>query len=193
MDGCLQTGVTTFKLKHEIDTGEVLLQAQTSIGPDETAGELHDRLMDMGAEILVNTIALIESGKAKPIPQASLNQNGIPLPLAPKIFSSDCKIQWAMEATRIHNLIRGLSPFPGAFTTMIGMDGKSQMIKVFRSAVTSSASISKPGTIKVISDQLFVSTGTNDIQILELQLEGKKRMHAGDFLRGYNLTQSCLE
>ena len=192
MDGCHQTGVTTFKLKHEIDTGEVLLQAQTTIGPDETAGELHDRLMGMGAALLVDTIALIESGKAEPVPQDSLNQNRIPLPMAPKIFSHDCEIQWDWDALRIHNLVRGLSPFPGAFTTLVGLDGKNQKIKVFKCAMTSTTSICKPGTIKVKSDQLFIATGSVDLQILELQLEGKKRMHTGDFLRGNNLTQSSM-
>lgn len=193
MDGCSETGVTTFKLKHEIDTGGVLLQEKTAIGDNETAGELHDRLMMMGAALLVKTVSMIENGNAQPIPQESMGLEIDQLAKAPKIFSADCKISWSAHDAAIHNLIRGLSPFPGAFTHLKSSEGNIQTFKIYRSVLTGALSHSKPGTIKVSNGRFLVSTGNHDIEVLEIQLEGKKRMTASEFLRGNPLTNSYLE
>jgi methionyl-tRNA formyltransferase len=191
MDGCAITGVTTFKLRHEIDTGGIILQHETTIGEDETAGELHDRLMLMGADILVKTVELVVSGTTKPIPQDQLILEHSKLASAPKIFSSDCQVNWELSATHLHNQIRGLSPFPGAFTHLLHENGLQQIVKLYRSKLHSANISNKPGVIQVSNGKLIVQTGTSALEILELQLEGKKRMAAADFLRGNNI-EGCL-
>jgi len=193
MDGCTKTGVTTFKLKHEIDTGGIILQQETLIGEDETAGELHDRLMLMGAEILVDTVEMIVAGKSNPVPQEQLATDITTLPVAPKIFSSDCSIHWDHSDNQVHNLIRGLSPFPGAYTHLVQENGAKQMLKVFKTAKSDLPSKLNPGELQVSNGKLYVGTESGALQILELQLEGKKRMPAADFLRGNNIERSILK
>lgn len=187
MDGCETTGVTTFKLRHEIDTGSIILQQETPIGENETAGELHDRLMLMGAELLVKTLDHILSGTANPIPQEQLISEHSKLASAPKIFSMDCEVHWENTATQIHNQIRGLSPFPGAFSHLIHANGMQQVVKLYRTKLHAENISNKPGSIQVSNGKLVVQTGTTAIEILELQLEGKKRMAVADFLRGNNI------
>lgn len=191
MDGCTKTGVTTFKLRHEIDTGGIILQQETTIGEDETAGELHDRLMLMGADLLVKTVELVVSGTANPIPQDQLVKDFTELASAPKIFSSDCQVQWKKSATQLHNQIRGLSPFPGAFTYLVHENGLQQVVKIYRSKLHPEIVSNEPGHLQISNGKLFIQTGTTAIEILELQLEGKKRLVAAEFLRGNNI-QGCL-
>jgi methionyl-tRNA formyltransferase len=184
INGEKETGVTTFKLKHEIDTGDILLQERFAIGEDETAGEVHDRMKEIGAALLVETVKGLAEGKLQEIPQDLSTVNGqspTELKHAPKIFTETCKIDWNKTATEIHNLVRGLSPFPGALTTL-----HDKLLKVYRTRKEISSHQYSPG--EVLTDgKSYVKFACTDgfIYVLDLQLEGKKRMNVEDFLRGY--------
>lgn len=187
INGEKETGVTTFKLKHEIDTGDILLQKSFPIGEEETTGEVHDRMKEIGAALLVETVKGLADNSLQKIDQ-SLVVSGESLMLkhAPKIFTETCQIHWNETAEKIHNLIRGLSPFPGALT---GLDDK--ILKVYRSK--KEIVQHKHAAGKVLSDgKTFLKFSCIDgyIYILDLQLEGKKRMLTEDFLRGYRLVSS---
>lgn len=175
------SGVTTFKLQHAIDTGDILLRETLPIGPDETAGELHDRMKEAGAKLLVNSINGLETNSLKPQPQ-EVFESGSGLKHAPKIFTETCKIDPSNTAGQVHNLIRGLSPFPGAFTYLEG-----KMLKVYRSLPATAIMINgKTGQwITDGKNQLLLRCADGWLQLLEIQLEGKKRMNIADFLRGY--------
>ncbi len=205
INGEKETGVTTFKLKHEIDTGDILLQESFPIGEDETAGEVHDRMKEIGAQLLVKTVEGLENGTLEEKPQSSMVKSELsmadaevstahspltthhsPLKHAPKIFTETCKIDFAKTVDEVHNLIRGLSPFPGAFTTFNG-----KLMKIYRSkkeivtsqAAPSDQTIGEPVTDGKTYFKFACSNGF--IYVQELQLEGKKRMLVEDFLRGY--------
>lgn len=174
-----ETGVTTFKLRHEIDTGSILLQKRVDIGPDETAGELHDKLMHAGAELLVKSVQRIASGDYILQPQSEVAE----VKEAPKIFKHDCRINWSQRAEEVHNFIRGLCPFPGAFTEVELPDGKKEQWKIQRSRTTGDRTDSA-GQFRQDGDHLLVSCADEWLEILEIQPPGKKRMKASDFLRG---------
>ena len=198
INGEKETGVTTFKLKQEIDTGDILLQESIPIGENETAGEVHDKMKEIGAQLVVRTIEGIKEGALKETSQEDLlnaksetlnagathsafSTQHSALKHAPKIFSADCKIDWTKTADEIHNLIRGLSPFPGAFTEL-----GDKTIKVFKSEKEHIIPTTKPGRWE--SDKMtFLKFAARDGYILlkDVQLEGKKRMSIEDFLRGY--------
>ncbi len=186
INGEKETGVTTFKLKHEIDTGDILLQESFPIDENETAGDVHDRMKEIGAQLLVRTVQGLIDGSLKEVPQSSISgpepaAGHSPLKHAPKIFTATCKIDWTKTADEIHNLIRGLSPFPGAFTEL-----GDQVIKIFRSEKEHIIPTSRPGRWE--SDKkTFLKFACSDGYILlkDVQLEGKKRMGIEDFLRGY--------
>jgi methionyl-tRNA formyltransferase len=171
-----ETGVTTFFLQEKVDTGNVLLQARLPIKDDETAGELHDRLADVGAEIVLHTMRLIEMGKA-----ITKQQDNLLATPAPKIFKEDCKIEWSQSANQVHNFIRGLSPVPGAFTNHNG-----KLIRIYRTKIIESLSKVQAGSIVEASKRLLVTAGKGVLEILELQQEGKKKLNSEEFLRGYN-------
>jgi len=179
MDGATETGVTTFRLKHEIDTGDILMRRSMPIGPDETAGELHDRMKVIGAQLLVETLRLIEAGTEEETPQDQIPAGE--LRKAPKIFTADCAIDWGHNAKRIHDQIRGLSPVPGAFTHF-----EDKMFKIFRSSFELIKHNTPPGTADTNGNAyLKFSTPDGWVYALEVQMEGKKRMPITDFLRGY--------
>lgn len=180
INGEKETGVTTFKLKHEIDTGNILLQQKILIGDNETAGELHDKMKTIGAALLVKTIAGLVDGSLQEIKQDSLDSN-VPLKHAPKIFTETCKIDWQKNADDIFNLIRGLSPYPVAFTFL-----NNKMLKIY--ACTKEIAHHTSAVGEVSSDGIsFLKFTCNNgfINVTDLQLEGKKRMPVKDFLRGY--------
>ena len=176
MNGEAETGVTTFFLEESVDTGHVLLQARTPILPDDDAGTLHDRLADVGAEIVLHTVRLIELGKASPRPQ----DPALASP-APKIFREDCRIDWNLPADHIRNQVRGLSPSPAAFTMHAG-----KVLKIFRAGIVPVSL--PPGIVEIGVGRLTVGTGAGLLAIDDIQLEGKKRMTAGEFLRGYRIS-----
>lgn len=179
MAGESETGVTTFFLKQKVDTGNIIMQRRMPIGPDETAGEVHDRMMYLGAEVVVETVQRILGGTAV----AAAQDDALASP-APKIFRDDCRIDWSRPADEIHNLVRGVSPIPGAFT---GYQGKQ--LKIYRShlltSIDSAWSQAQPGTIVATDPELVVSAGDGVIALDEVQVEGKKRVDARDFVNGH--------
>jgi len=183
MNGEKETGVTTFFLRHEIDTGDIILSEKVGISENENAGELHDKLMHIGANLVLKTVELIESGKASTHPQ----QPDTRLKTAPKIFKDDCRIDWNKSAHEIFNQIRGLSPYPGAYTTLISKEGKETGLKIFKSVKTESDIKTTPG--EITSDQknyVRIGCANGNIEITEVQLEGKRKMNIQEFLRGFN-------
>lgn len=184
INGEKETGVTTFTLKHEIDTGDILLQKSFPISENETTGEVHDRMKEIGAALLVETVKGLAAGNLQKLDQSSvINRQSPVLHHAPKIFTETCQIHWTESVDRIHNLIRGLSPYPGALTVL-----DEKILKVYRSKKEMASHDYQPG--KVLSDGkrfLKFSCADGFIHILDLQLEGKKRMLTEDFLRGYHI------
>ncbi|WP_353183507.1 methionyl-tRNA formyltransferase [Parapedobacter lycopersici] len=181
MQGETESGVTTFLLQHEIDTGNILFAEKVAIGADDTAGILHDKLMTVGASLLVDTVDAIASGSTKPISQDSLHDQ--PLKHAPKIFKDDCRINWQKPVAEVYNLIRGLSPYPAAFTTLGG-----KTLKLFKTRKVETTPSSAPGLYET-DGKSFLKFACTDgyIDVLELQIEGKKRMSVGEFLRGFRI------
>lgn len=209
INGEKQTGVTTFKLQHEIDTGDILLQESFPIGEDETAGDVHDKMKEIGAALLVKTIDGLVAGTLKEQPQADVgtrqasavssqssdfnNITSLPgstddsrlkshdLKHAPKIFTHTCKIDWNKNVGDVYNLIRGLSPFPAAFTML-----NEKVLKIY----TAKKEIASPSAVtgSLLTDNKtylkFAATG-GYIHVLSIQLEGKKKMMVDEFLRGY--------
>lgn len=173
MAGETATGVTTFFLRPRVDTGAILMQRDIPIGPDMTAGQLHDIMMEAGAELVVETLARIERGDADPTPQ-----NEAEATPAPKIFREDCVINWAWPAKRIHDHIRGLSPWPGAFTHLGG-----RVLKLYRSRLLDACDL-MPGMVRIADGGIHVGTGAGNLEITELQIEGGRTMSAAEFLRG---------
>lgn len=181
INGEKETGATTFKLQHQIDTGNILLQEKLEIGEDETAGELHDRMKETGAELLVRTVNGLGNGKVQETPQLwSDRETG--LKHAPKIFTEDCRINWEKTVDEVYNLVRGLSPYPVAFTLLSGKTLK--IYKAKKEIIQPSDSAGELETDKKTFLKFACSNGY--ISITELQLEGKKRMSVQEFLRGYH-------
>lgn len=177
INGEKETGVTTFFLQEKVDTGNTLLQARLPITHEDNAGTIHDKLAEVGAEIVLHTVRLIEQGKA-----ITRRQDDTLASPAPKIFKEDCRIDWRQPAEKIHNRIRGLSPYPTAFTTHHG-----KVIKLYKSHVAEGTSTGEPGKVQVTGSNLHVATGDRMIAIDELQQEGRKRMGVEEFLRGYKI------
>lgn len=190
INGEKETGVTTFKLKHEIDTGDILLQESFPIGEDDTTGEVHDHMKEVGAKLLVKTVESLMNGTLEEKTQSSVvSSESAVLKHAPKIFTETCKIDFSKTVDEVHNLIRGLSPFPGAFTAFNG-----KMMKVYRSkkeVVTGQAALSGQTAGEFSTDgKTFLKFACSDgyVHLLEIQLEGKKKMLIEDFLRGYRFS-----
>jgi methionyl-tRNA formyltransferase len=179
INGEKETGVTTFQLQQDIDTGSILLQDRFPIAETDTAGDVHDRMKVIGARLLVRTIEGLAAGTLKSVPQENL----VGLKHAPKLFTETGKIDWLRPTVEIYNLIRGLSPFPAAYTEL---DGK--LLKIYRAekAVHALAPDAAPGVYDT-DGKTYLRFATVDgyIRVTELQLEGKKRMSVTDFLRGY--------
>ena len=178
INGEKQTGVTTFQLQHAIDTGNILLQAPIEISANMTAGELHDTMKEVGAALLVKTIEGLNNNSIQAKAQLEIS---IELKHAPKIFTKDCEINWENPATSIHNLIRGLAPFPGAITKI-----DEKMVKLFTTHIIDTPAAEKPGTF-LTDGKTFAKIACKGgyIGIDDIQWEGKKRMPISDFLRGY--------
>lgn len=180
INGDTRTGVTTFMLKHEIDTGDILRQEAIEIGENETLESVHDRLMHLGADLTIDTVQHIVAGDLKPISQDELLQGEEPTP-APKIFKDTCRIDWAQPARSIHNLVRGLSPYPAAWAEF---DGESMKIIATLPSEQPNPEASRPGQCVVKGDKLYVCTADALLQILTLQPQGKRPMDAAAWLRG---------
>ncbi len=177
------TGVTTFFIEKEIDTGKVLLQKKTEIGEKETAGELHDRLMTTGADLLIETVDKISKGSIEPVSQASLVSAGN-IPAAPKISRNDCRINWMAEAGRVHDFVRGLSPWPGAWTVVV--DGEREIqLKVLMVDKAAAGGLPEPGSIIAIGDEPAVVVSGGAVLLQLVKPEGKREMTGAEFLRGF--------
>ena len=186
INGDTESGVTTFLLDKEIDTGNILFQEKISIGAEDTVGDLHDRLMVIGSRLVLKTIDALAVGNIKPIPQDLLKIDPERLH-APKIFKEDCKIDWGKPGSRINNLIRGLSPYPTAWTNLKNGDEVTSL-KIFRSSFEHVNHVHSPGSI--LSDQksyLKIACIDGFINVIDSQLAGKKRMSISDFLRGFQV------
>lgn len=185
INGEKETGVTTFFLDEKIDTGELIDHTKIKIGDDATVGDIHDQLMGVGAELVLKTVQRIEKGDVKTIPQSKVVMSE-DIKKAPKIFKKTCQVAWSKAGQEVHNLIRGLSPYPAAFSTLCFPDGKTLKVKLFKSTFCSDQG--KEGQIE--TDQktyLKVFCNQDAVNIVALQPEGKKRMLTTDFLRGKDL------
>lgn len=182
ISGFKNTGVTTFMINKEIDKGEILLSSQTPISDEDDAGTLHDRMMGMGAELVIKTIEGLEAGTLFPTPQPQ-SDGFTP---APKIFKSDCKINFNVPAKNISRLIRGLSPYPGAWCRLILADGKEMEVKILKADLEFVSLGLDPGTCVIQNKSLLVAASDGAINIRLLQPAGKKPMDAKAFMAGYN-------
>lgn len=185
VNGEKTTGVTTFKLQHAIDTGSILLQRSTPIGINENAGDLYQRLMQLGADVLVETVDRIAAGNIELHPQPAVTTKH-----APKIKKEDCKINWERPAARVHDFIRGMNPFPGAYTE-VKLDGQISAWKIVQTNLTEKHR-SVPGRFRSEGSRLFIGTQTEDLEIISIQPPGKKKLTAAEFLNGYRGDISAL-
>lgn len=177
MDGATETGVTTFFLQEKVDTGDIILQKRMPIGPNETAGEVHDRMMHLGAEAVVETVQQIDTGTVTTRPQ----DDAAATP-APKIHTEECEIPWDMPAADVHNHIRGLSPYPGAWTMHEGT-----RLKVYRSRRAEGTGA--PGTVLAADERLVIACGKDAVEVVTIQQPGRQRLDVAAFLNGYDLAK----
>lgn len=182
MNGETTTGLTTFFIEKDIDTGKIIDRVEMKIGSEETAGELHDRMMAEGAELLLRTVNAIAEDRTSPRPQKAEGE----LMAAPKIFKEDCRIDWEMSVEDVHNHIRGLSPYPAAWTPASGVDYPTRPFKILRSRIATFSIAGQPGAILLTDElRLFVKCGSGNLEITKLQAPGKRPMKTTDFLRGF--------
>lgn len=187
INGETQTGVTTFFLDHDIDTGRIIMQEPFEIKDEYNAEDVYNGLMRLGADIALKTIdKIIEGdGHVDSLPQEDMIPVGQELHNAPKIFKETCLVNWNTTAKRVHDFVRGLSPYPGAWTNMTSQDGKAAILKVFKTTLTSIPCNGRDaGTIMVFNGKLLAATANCWLQLDEIQLSGKKRMDAKAFLNG---------
>ena len=189
INGDTETGITTFFLKHEIDTGEVIQQVRVPIADTDDVGIVHDKLMMLGGKLVVETVDAILDGTVKSIPQEAMPVTGELRP-APKIFKETCRIDWNQPTKKIYDFVRGLSPYPAAWTELQSPDGTTIVVKVFETEKTVSAHTLAPGTLQT-DGKHYIRVATTDgfIGIHSLQLPGKKRLKTDELLRGFRLTK----
>ncbi|MBR7030779.1 MAG: methionyl-tRNA formyltransferase [Prevotella sp.] len=185
INGETQTGVTTFFLDHDIDTGRIIMQKPFDIPDTADVEYVYDGLMRLGADICVETLERIIAADGRPesIPQEQLLTAGQTLRSAPKIYKETCEINWHQSAKQVYDFIRGLSPYPGAWTTLVSPDGKETVLKIFKSSRTTMKS-GAAGTTAIFDKQPCIGADDQLLRIDELQLAGKKRMAGRDFLNG---------
>jgi len=186
INGDTQTGVTTFFLRHEIDTGDIIRQQAIDISRTDNAGDVHDRLMEIGAKMVIDTVNDVLAGKANATPQSACAEQPTP---APKIFKEDCRINWQQPAERVYNLIRGLAPYPGAFSSLQRGDGSTLDIKIYATAepVAAQGTLPPVGTLRCDDNKsLWVACADAWLPVLQLQQPGKRRMPIDEFLRGFH-------
>ena len=190
INGDKETGVTTFFLKHEIDTGDIIYKESIPILPTDNAGTVHDKLMELGADLTVRTLDDIIADRVRPIPQDTIPVSE--LRPAPKIFKETCRIDWNQPTARINDFIRGLSPYPAAWTVLRSADGTEQDFKIYAAQPVTDAPIQKPGTITCDGRKnLLVYTSDGALRLTEVQMAGKKRMDVSAFLCGCTIISGC--
>ncbi|MDE6057356.1 MAG: methionyl-tRNA formyltransferase [Muribaculaceae bacterium] len=182
MNGDTETGVTTFFLKHEIDTGDMIMQRKIEIKPEDNVGDVHDKLMHLGAEMVVETVNAIIDGTLTTTPQPS----GEFTP-APKIFKEDCRLDWTRTAGEVHNHVRGLSPYPAAWSVLVEESGRPMECKIFETALTEDPCVGvECGSLRKAGKRLFAACSDRWLEIKSIQPAGKKRMATEAFLLGYH-------
>lgn len=188
INGDKETGITTFFLDHDIDTGQVIYRQAVPIHEEDDVEAVHDRLMMLGADLVLKTVDDVERGVVNPIPQSQLTVDG-PLRPAPKIFKETCQIRWAeLTAREVYNFVRGLSPYPAAWTTLGGT-----MLKIYKCKLLPIMGEVAPGIIETDGKTyLNIACREGWVSILSLQLAGKRRMDIEDFLRGAHITEKCV-
>lgn len=189
INGDTETGITTFFLKHEIDTGEVIQQVHVPIEDTDNVGIVHDKLMLLGGRLVLETVDAILNGTVKSIPQEAMTTVGELRP-APKIFKETCRIDWNQPVKRVYDFIRGLSPYPAAWTELIQPDGEAVVMKIFETEKITKTHQLAPGTL-LTDGKNYIHVAAQDgfIGILALQLPGKKRLKVDELLRGFRLTE----
>ncbi|MBD5250084.1 MAG: methionyl-tRNA formyltransferase [Barnesiella sp.] len=191
INGDTETGVTTFFLKHEIDTGDIIARQRIEIAPDENVGSVHDRLMMLGADLTLQTVESILDGTLTTIPQDELLKGEEPTP-APKIFKDTCRIDWTAGAVKVANLVRGLSPYPGAWSPLEADGTPVGEMKIFAGKVADVSDLA-PGEVRIADGTMTVGCGDSTAySVTELQIPGKRKMPVADFLRGNRLADMKL-
>lgn len=191
INGDTETGITTFFLKHEIDTGEIIQQVRVPIADTDNVGVVHDKLMKLGGELVLETVDAILDGTVRPIPQEELMKQETELRPAPKIFKETCRIDWNKGAKQVYDFIRGLSPYPAAWTELCMADGTRSGLKIYETEKIFATHKMKTGDIRTDRKTCFqIAVKDGFINVLTLQLAGKKRMNVADFLRGYRSSEN---
>ena len=190
INGDTETGITTFFLKHEIDTGEVIQQVRIPIADTDNVEIVHDKLMHLGGRLVIETVDAILEGKVKSIPQEEMAVAGELRP-APKIFKETCRIDWNQPVKRVYDFIRGLSPYPAAWSELVNPEGEAVVVKIFESEKLPKVHTLAPGSI-VTDGKNFLRVAVPDgfVNVLSLQLPGKKRLKTDELLRGFHLTEA---
>lgn len=194
INGDTETGITTFFLKHEIDTGEVIQQVRVPIADTDNVEVIHDKLMNLGGQLVTETVDAILAGTVKPVPQEELLKlSDEELRPAPKIFKDTCRIDWSKGVKAVYDFVRGLSPYPAAWTELVNADGTSQVLKIFQTEKNFFSHEEKTGAVSTDGKTyLRVALADGYLNILSLQLAGKKRMPVADFLRGYKASEGLF-
>lgn len=194
INGEAKTGLTTFLIDEQIDTGRVILQQEVEINPTETAGALHDRLMYLGGPLVVETIISLASGSIKPKSQNSMLLAQSQLKTAPKLFKETCRISWSKSAAEVHNFIRGLSPYPAAWTELISADGTVTSAKIFKCELVNNVNINSDfGAVLTDGNSyLNIKCAVGSIAVKEIQIAGKRNLPIREFLMGFRLTEGLL-
>ncbi len=186
INGETRTGVTTFFIDEQIDTGQIIQQRETPIGPEETAGELHDRLMALGADLVVETVGQIAAGSAGARPQKHLDS----MKPAPKLTRENSRLSWEAPNKEVYNKIRGLSPYPGAWT-LLQNGPEPVQVKIFKSTPAGVGKSGSPGMLYQEGGHLFAATGNGWLELLEMQLPGKRKMPVREILNGLHLEKEA--
>jgi len=195
INGDTKTGVTTFMIDHKIDNGKILLQRECPIGENDTVGDLHDRLMKIGADLIIETVEGIAGESLNPVDQSEFYDKNKIRP-APKIFKEDCKIDWTNDSEKVRNLIRGLSPHPVAWANLVNTEtGRTITCKIYLALPVISVETASPGTIDSDGESYMnVACKNGWLEIKDIQLSGKKRLGTSDFLRGFrNISEYRFE
>ena len=189
INGDTETGITTFFLKHEIDTGEVIQQVRVPIADTDDVGIVHDKLMTLGGRLVVETVEAILNGTVKRVPQEEMAVAGELRP-APKIFKETCRIDWNQPVKRVYDFVRGLSPYPAAWTELVQPGGGTVVVKIFETEKVETPHSLAPGTLQT-DGKTYIRVAAADgfVGIRALQLPGKKRLKTDELLRGFRLTE----
>lgn len=187
INGDTETGITTFFLDHDIDTGKVIQRVPVPILDTDNVEDVHDKLMVLGAKLVTETVDNIIADRVEPIPQSELTTDE-PLRPAPKIFKETCRIDWSLPTKRVYDFIRGLAPYPAAWTELVDADGKRLVLKVYGAAKEIGATAGEPVGTLVVEDKRTMKVALSDgyLRLTMIQLAGKKRMAVEDFLRGFH-------